>query len=119
MPDIDVDSLTWEPPPPVSRGQRSSKYDPIVEQLKANPGQWTQVLWNVNSASARVFIKKGCEITTRSTGDGSGRVNVWAMFPASQDAEATPSVPKTAAKKTTTKKAAASRPRARSKTKAS
>lgn len=79
--------LQWTDPPAVKRGQRESKFDPTIESLKENPGNWALVLEDVNSASARIFAKKGCKITTRSTGEAdedgksNGRVNVWAMFP--------------------------------------
>lgn len=76
-----MSDLEWGTPPPVNRGHRRSKYDPIVEALKNNPGKYAMVMEGVNSASAKVLVQRGCKITTRSLGDGTNRVNVWAMYP--------------------------------------
>lgn len=117
----DATVIDWAEPPAVSRGARPSKFDPVIEALKEKPGEWALVLEDVNSASARVFIKKGCEITTRSTGKNDGKVNVYARFPGdSEDTPASPSPvaterlrkrPAAKATKSAPKKAAATKAR--------
>lgn len=103
--------LAWEDPPEVKRGQRPSKYQPIIDSVKAKPNTWALVMENVNAASAKVFTQHGLKITTRSMGDKSGRVNVWAMFP-SDEGEAPADVEVTSKpKRTPRKKAAATRKR--------
>lgn len=71
--------IEWSEPPVIIRGQRRSKYQGIIDALEANPDTWAKVMEHANPASAKVFTNHGCEITTRS--DGNGRVDVWAMFP--------------------------------------
>lgn len=78
-------------PPPMKRktGPRGSKYDPVIEQLKATPGQWFLVCEDVTTTTSRVFKINGCKTTTRAH-EGSlkpHRVDVWAMWPAEDEAE--------------------------------
>jgi len=86
----EVREIEWETPPAVVRKTRRSKYDPIVDALKDNPGQWAKVMVDVNSATARVLITNGCTITTRQNGLGEGKVDVWAVFV--EDGEEVPSI---------------------------
>lgn len=75
-----AETVRWEAPPEVKRGHRPSKYLPLIEEVKERPNEWALVMEGVNAASAKVFSQHGLQITTRSIGDGSGRVNVWAMY---------------------------------------
>ena len=113
---MSASTVDWGAPPPVQRGQRKSKYDPIVEELKQKPGKFALVMQNVNSASAKVLTQRGCKITTRSTGAGDSRVNVWAMWPEDapqdEDAEATDVQVKARPKKMATKAKATKAPAA-------
>lgn len=92
---MSASTVDWGAPPPVQRGKRKSKYDPIIEELKKKPGKFAMVMTNVNSASAKFLTQRGCKITTRSVGDGTTRVNVWAMWPedAPADDEAVEAAP--------------------------
>jgi hypothetical protein len=91
-------------PPPMKRktGPRGSKYDPVIEELKTNPGEWFLVVEDVTTTTSRVFKQKGCKTTTRMH-EGSAkpnRVDVWAMWPGEKTEQAPPP------KKTGTTKAA-------------
>lgn len=63
----------------MKRGERGSKYDGVIAELKANPGREAMVMTNVNSASARIFRDNGLTVKTRSTGD-SRKVDVYAVY---------------------------------------
>lgn len=84
------DIVTWEDPPETSkpageygRGQK------IVDQLKANHGEWAKVLTGISSSYA-TQIRKGYasawrpvsdfEITTRVVDSGTKRVDVYARY---------------------------------------
>jgi hypothetical protein len=75
---VDTD-VEWSEPPTITRHKRTSKYQPKIDKLMERPGVWAKVMTNVNTASAKVFTNHGCEITTRS--NGQGKVDVWAMYP--------------------------------------
>lgn len=107
--------LEWSEAPPVRRGVRGSKYDGIIDELKANPGKQALVMTNVNSASAKVFRDAGLTVTTRSMGDGTKKVNVWAVYePTEGEGDDAGEAPAPKAKKPAGKKKLASRPKAKS-----
>lgn len=97
--------LSQEAPPPVSRKgrRRGSKYDPIIEELKTNPGTSFKVLEDVTTSTARVFVEAGCGYTTRKNEDSTkpNRVDIWAWFPATPvpGSEEAVKTPKATAKK--------------------
>lgn len=103
-------------PPPMKRktGPRASKYDPVIEELKQNPGKWFLVCEDVTTTTSRVFKDKGCKTTTRAHegAERPHRVDVWAMWPNGDGKDETSPAKKAApaaAKKPAVKKAAATK----------
>lgn len=86
--EVEEVSVQWVDPPASKRGTRVSKYQPIIEAVKERPNEWALVMEDVNAASAKVFTTNGLRITTRSTGNSDGKVNVWAMYVVDDDTEA-------------------------------
>ena len=72
--------IDYSDPPPVTRkANRRSRYQDIIDHLKANPGKKAKVMENVNTASAKVFRTAGLKVEVRKTGD-ERRVDVWAVW---------------------------------------
>lgn len=74
--------LGWGTPPPSKRkgAVRGTKYQPVIDELIANPGKVAKVMENANTASAEPFRQAGCRLFTRQVGDGSKRVDIWAVY---------------------------------------
>lgn len=74
--------LGWGDPPPSKRkgSVRGTKYQPVIDELIANPGKPALVMKNANTASAEPFRQAGCRLFTRQVGDGTKRVDIWAVY---------------------------------------
>lgn len=69
--------IQWKNPPSSIRGQgRASRIDKVVSALKENPGRWALVAENYTTGAGVTYTKRGCEITTRSTGKKSQAGNL-------------------------------------------
>lgn len=73
------ETLTWEQPPaPAGGATVTTRYDDMIEQLVARPGDWarvperlytnaTSIASNIRSGTLRAFAPKGSfEVATRS-----------------------------------------------------
>ena len=83
--------ITWmdEVPKPVARTKRSRELDAMVEELKANSGQWAKVATDQAKTSAtQRWTRRGCEATVRRT--PSGKYDVYARYPEPDLAEVDP-----------------------------
>lgn len=72
-------SITWEEPPASARGgqtAREGKWSKVVEQLKANPGEWACVEPASKNTSLPHYLHKryGLEASSRGNGDGTFKV---------------------------------------------
>ena len=83
--------VAWvdEVPAPVGKTKRTRELDAIVEELKANRGQWAKVATDQARTSATVrWTRRGCEATVRR--NPSGKYDVYARYPEPDLAEVDP-----------------------------
>ncbi len=77
-----IDIEFGELPPPLRHQPPSTVLMPIVEALKARPGEWAKVRDGVPHGTASVYQQrlkaKGCEVKTRTAPTGR---DVWARWP--------------------------------------
>lgn len=72
--------LTWQDPPSRTGG-KTRAWEPVVEQLKANPGKWALVAedWTY-SAPPAAFRQAGCEATARRNKAENGAKKTWSIY---------------------------------------
>jgi hypothetical protein len=71
---VDPDqNLTWEEPPPPKPARPPSKWLPIADKLRANPGRWARVVTQGN-VSVKSDAVNGSLICFRPAGSFEGRV---------------------------------------------
>jgi len=70
-------SITWEEPPASGKaGASTTKWAKVVEELKANAGEWACVAPNAGNNALQHYLQKryGLEATARANGDGTHRI---------------------------------------------
>lgn len=60
--------VTWQDPPPPNQGSgtHASKWDTVVAEIQAHPGQWALVGEQLSNGVAAYFRKRGFKVTTRN-----------------------------------------------------
>ena len=88
--------VTFQDPPASSRRGRQSKWVVVVDQLKANPGQWALLVPSTKNASTAAYLKQqyGLDATIRKV-DDDGNVAIYARYMAANTVELTTDVPAT------------------------
>lgn len=73
--------VLFQDPPASSRRGRQSKWITVVDQLKANPGQWALLVPSTKNASTAAYLKGqyGLDATIRKV-DEDGNVAIYARF---------------------------------------
>ncbi len=72
--------IIWQDPP-TRGGGTGINYDPVIDELKKNPGRWGLINteWKTSAAPA-AFRQQGCETTTRRN-KGKKTWSVFARYP--------------------------------------
>jgi hypothetical protein len=66
-------NISWEAPPPSATPRKPSKWQPIADTLKANPGKWAKVVTNGN-VSVKSDAENGKLKCFQPAGSFEGRV---------------------------------------------
>jgi hypothetical protein len=82
------DKLIWEAPAPQPAKKKGSKWQPVADQLKVNPGRWaligrhtaTSIVTIINKGEVKCFAPAGSFEATARNYDGRWTADVYARY---------------------------------------